>query len=142
MIHLKVGSFLGFGERMKQLRLLKKLTQEELAKKLNLSKSNISKYEANTVEPNLHTLRAIAELFDVSIDYLVGKTDEQSNKKEHPSSLAEINRIVNSFDGKKMEFFNTEEWKYLGPEEVTQIEQHFKFMVHQAKLKKGANKKK
>lgn len=78
-------SFLSFGSRLKALRLERKMTQAELAKKINLSKANVSKYEADLVEPNLDTLAMISVLFDVSINYLLGlsqKTciDEKTEK--------------------------------------------------------------
>lgn len=83
-----------FGERMKRLRLEHNLTQEELANKLSLSKSNISKYESNDVEPNIQTLHALSELFDVSLDYLLGKTDSKElyelKDKKIPAELREI----------------------------------------------------
>lgn len=60
-----------FGEKLRELRVSAGYTQEVLAKKLNLSKANISKYEAGTVEPNLTTLIAISKLFQKSTDYLL-----------------------------------------------------------------------
>ena len=73
-----------FGNRLKNLRIEHNLTQFELAEKVKLSKANISKYEANLVEPSLSTLSLISSLFDVSIDYLLGKTD--SPKAQYNSS--------------------------------------------------------
>lgn len=61
-----------FGERLKTLRLEKGLSQEELALKLGLSKANVSKYESGNIEPNFTTLKSIASIFNVSIDYLLG----------------------------------------------------------------------
>lgn len=63
-----------FGKRLKQLRLENHLKQEELAQKIHSSKANISRYESNSVEPSLKTLNELAELFDVSVDYLLGRT--------------------------------------------------------------------
>lgn len=65
---------MNFGTRLKQLRLEKNLKQEELAEKIHSSKSNISRYESNSVEPNLKTLNELAKFFDVSTDYLLGLT--------------------------------------------------------------------
>lgn len=72
---------LTFGERMKQLRIENKLTQEELANKLSLSKSNISKYESNDVEPNIETLNKLATLFNVSLDYLLVKGTQRISEQ-------------------------------------------------------------
>lgn len=61
------------------------MTQEQLAKKINLSKANVSKYEADLVEPNLETLTMISLLFDVSMNYLLGVPDK-ATPEEQPLS--------------------------------------------------------
>lgn len=66
-----------FGIRFKKLRVDKKLTQFQLAKILDISKSNISKYETGNVEPNLETLVKISKYFGVSTDYLLGNEIEK-----------------------------------------------------------------
>lgn len=62
---------MNFGIRLKELRTQKKLTQLQMAEILDTSKSNISKYEAGSVEPNLETLTKISRYFDVPVDYLL-----------------------------------------------------------------------
>jgi transcriptional regulator with XRE-family HTH domain len=61
--------------RLRALRKEKNMTQEELAKLINSTKANISKYETGKVEPNIETIRFFAEFFDVSIDYLLGESN-------------------------------------------------------------------
>lgn len=61
-----------FGMRLKELRLSRNLSQEALGKKLNRSKSVISGYECNIKIPPLEVLIDIANIFNVSLDYLVG----------------------------------------------------------------------
>lgn len=63
------------GNRIKLLREEKKLKQEELAKILSISSSAIGMYERNEREPNDELKLKLSEYFDVSIDYLLGKTD-------------------------------------------------------------------
>jgi transcriptional regulator with XRE-family HTH domain len=64
-----------FPTRLKQLRSLKKFTQEQLGKKINVSKVSISGYENGTRTPDLGTLIKISNVLNVSIDYLLGRTD-------------------------------------------------------------------
>ena len=64
-----------FAERIKELREEATLSQKELANKLNLSQSAITKLENNLREPTGTTLIAYADFFDVSLDYLVGRED-------------------------------------------------------------------
>ncbi|MDO4609018.1 MAG: helix-turn-helix transcriptional regulator [Clostridia bacterium] len=63
-----------FGNRLRQLRKQSNLTQKELAAKLKLAFSTISMYERGIREPDFETTEAIADFFNVSMDYLLGKT--------------------------------------------------------------------
>ncbi|WP_368901500.1 helix-turn-helix domain-containing protein [Oceanobacillus oncorhynchi] len=64
-----------FSERIIDLRIEHGYSQEEVAKKLNVSASGYGYYEQGRNEPSLETLYKIAEFFQVSIDYLLGKID-------------------------------------------------------------------
>ena len=61
--------------RIRDLRNEFGLTQEELGKKIGQTKSNISKYETGSLEPGIDTLRELAKIFNVSLDYLMGASD-------------------------------------------------------------------
>ena len=65
------------GEKLKKIRLKEGMTQEDLAKKLNISTSTVSMYETGAREPDLNTLTAIAKFFNVSTDYLLGLSENQ-----------------------------------------------------------------
>ena len=58
--------------RLKKLREQERLSQESLALKLNVSQSTISAYETGERTPDLETFIKIADLFNVSLDYLCG----------------------------------------------------------------------
>ena len=64
-----------FGNKIKTLREQSGLTQKQMSEILGVAKSNISKYEANTVEPNMDTLKKIAAYFGVSLDVLLRTED-------------------------------------------------------------------
>lgn len=66
-----------FPERLKQLRESVKLTQIDLAKKLGMSKGAVGNYEAGVRRPRQEDMEAIADFFNVSIDYLVGRSDKR-----------------------------------------------------------------
>ncbi|MCD5029078.1 helix-turn-helix domain-containing protein [Enterococcus asini] len=66
-----------FGERLKDLRKKRSLTQSQLGEKLNVTKASISGYENDTRSPDRETLVKIAEIFNVSTDYLLGRTDDK-----------------------------------------------------------------
>jgi len=63
---------LEFGKKIKELRQQKLLTQEQLAKRLWVTKSIISAYESGTKFPSLDMLIKLATTFNVSTDYLLG----------------------------------------------------------------------
>lgn len=70
---------MNFSEKLKKLRKDKKITQEELAKIINVERSSIGKYESSNTIPSNDTLIKIATYFNVSIDYLLGKTETPNN---------------------------------------------------------------
>lgn len=61
--------------RIKQLREEKNITQQELANKINGAKSTIAMYEKGTRKPSMQILIKLSDIFDCSIDYLLGKSD-------------------------------------------------------------------
>lgn len=61
-----------FGNRLRDLRVSEGITQLQMAVILDTSKSNISKYEAGTVEPGMEKINEIARFFKVTTDYLFG----------------------------------------------------------------------
>ena len=64
-----------FGERLKDLRTEKGLSQVKLAKEIDVGKSIISSWEIGQNEPTLSRLISIAKYFGVTIDYLAGLED-------------------------------------------------------------------
>lgn len=64
------------GERLQELRKDHGLSQREFGEKLNLSPHTISSYERNCSEPKDEIKIKIAKIFDISLDYLLGLTDQ------------------------------------------------------------------
>ena len=60
------------GQRLKDLRIERKMTQKQLADRLGLATSTISSYESGDRYPTLDTLAALARIYHVSTDYLLG----------------------------------------------------------------------
>ena len=61
--------------RLKELRRAKQISQVKLAIDLNLTQNSVSRYETGEREADYKTLIAIADYFNVSIDYLLGRTN-------------------------------------------------------------------
>lgn len=63
-----------FSSVLKTLRSQKQMTQQELANSMGLSKSALNMYEQGARQPNFETLELIADYFNISIDFLLGKS--------------------------------------------------------------------
>ncbi|UII56678.1 helix-turn-helix domain-containing protein [Cytobacillus spongiae] len=64
------------GRRILELRKKSKITQEELGKRINVTKVSISGYENGNRTPDTETLQKLADFFEVTTDYLLGRTDK------------------------------------------------------------------
>lgn len=74
-----------FAQRLKELRLEMHLTQQELADIFFLNKSSISRYEQGKQMPEIDLLQKFASFFNVSVDYLLGLSDERIPLQENRS---------------------------------------------------------
>ena len=70
-----------FSVRLKQLRRDSRMTQAELADKIGVSKSSVNMYERGEREPSFEALEAIADTFNVTMDYLMGRVEASINDK-------------------------------------------------------------
>ena len=61
--------------RLKELRKKKGISQQRLATDLNTTQNTISRYETGEREPGIDELIKIADYFNVSVDYLIGRTE-------------------------------------------------------------------
>ena len=62
--------------KLHELRKARGMTQKELSEALGVTIRTVTNYENGSREPNIATLIKLADLFDVSLDYLTGRTDE------------------------------------------------------------------
>ena len=65
-----------FSERVRELRRKNYMTQEALGKVLGVRQDSISTYESGKFYPEVRNLLALADYFGVSLDYLMGRTDD------------------------------------------------------------------
>ena len=68
------------GDKIKELRIEKQITQEELAKIVGITTASIGMYETNGRKPSYDVLNKIADYFGVSTDYLLGRNTESSDQ--------------------------------------------------------------
>ena len=95
-----------FGQRIYRLRKARGLTQEDIAKKLNISSQAISKWENDVSLPDISLLADIADMFNISTDELLGKETiktevlPESQRKDINTLMLKIN--IKSTDGDKV----------------------------------------
>jgi transcriptional regulator with XRE-family HTH domain len=78
---------MSFGKRLTEARKKKGLSQDELAKSLSTEGPVIGRYERDEMKPSIDVATKIADIFGVSLDYVVGNSDEQLDKPK-------LNRIM------------------------------------------------
>ncbi|MFB9827786.1 helix-turn-helix domain-containing protein [Lederbergia wuyishanensis] len=119
------------GERLKSLR--GKRTQEEVANLLGLSRARYSHYENNRVEPDTEILNKLADFYNVTTDYLLGRTinpDPIRKDEEVESLLYYKNKIVSEFPDIDLMFKDMET---LTAEDMKEVYEYIKFKMSQKK---------
>ncbi|PTM59584.1 helix-turn-helix domain-containing protein [Desmospora activa] len=82
-----------FSERLKSLRNKSGLSQSELATRLSIAKSTLAMYETGKREPGFETAQRIADFFNVTLDYLTGRTDNPTGYPSHLKDLPPMERL-------------------------------------------------
>jgi len=109
-----------YAMRISELRKIKNLTQEELAKNLGISRGRLSNYEQGIREPDFQTLSRFADFFAVSTDYLLGNTNEPRKGLISPELLT----MLNKYEFKSSEVIVHLENKNLTEEERTVLSKY------------------
>lgn len=89
-----------FSKRLKQLREANQMTQGQLGDLINTTRQSISNYEIGKREPDYVTLETLADIFNVDMNYLLGKTDKITyipSSSHRQLSKSEEN-LINSFN--------------------------------------------
>lgn len=86
-----------FKKRLKQLRIKYNLNQKDIANLLGVGITTISNYEMGRNEPCMEKLITLAQFFNVSLDYLIGNSENEILKKEKNQELNLSNEALNLF---------------------------------------------
>ena len=89
-----------FSKRLKQLREANQMTQGQLGDLINTTRQSISNYEMGKREPDYVTLEALADIFNVDMNYLLGKTDKITYipSSSHRQLSKNEENLINSFN--------------------------------------------
>lgn len=145
-------------KNLKEIRTKRKMTQQDVASKLNITQSTYSGYEAGKYEPGMELLIAMSNLFQVSIDYLLGN---ENNFSLDLSNMSSIKKELLLFYYNQDEFDtyeswramkDKEEWERENPDEAIELKnriyeerqkekEHFEYIINKAnKQNKKENK--
>ncbi len=80
------------GERLKKLRKKNGYTQVTLAENLGVSKGTVAMWETDKRMPDFDKLNELCDLFDVSLDYLTGRSDDASSPKLTEEGIGQLGR--------------------------------------------------
>lgn len=91
---------MSMGERLRDLRLKRNLSQEEVARHIGITRSAYSHYEINNRQPVYGTLMKLASFFGVSLDYIIGgnrseRAEPAQESAEAASDSQEILKLIN-----------------------------------------------
>lgn len=111
-----------FSNNLKRLRKSKKLTQIQLAEKLGVAKTTLASYEQGRRMPDIEIQNKLADIFDVSLDQLHGRSSYQEDETE--------TLMFNHLDG--FGDLSQEEQKRI----VQQLEEQAEFLIAKAKKNK------
>lgn len=130
------------GKRLKFLREKNDYSQKRVADSLGISNTQLSRYESGDRNPDPELITKFADFYDVTTDYLHGRTDsligsdnqyEIIEHNETYDSLAEITKLAKKYGLEQLGFFDIEEWKNLGPEEIQLLDAQFRAIADMAK---------
>ena len=114
--------FMNFASNLKQLRQGHHMTQEALARYLNVTRPTIAGYETKNKQPDYDKLQKIAECFEVSIDYLLTGNETtvlvESDTQTDPSQSLLLEKTLNKYFSRlspsaKQELVNFSKFLYL-----------------------------
>lgn len=94
LIWTQLGDNMDFSTRLRELRVSHDMLQQELADLLNMKPSAVSKYEKGLTQPSLDTLIRLADIFHVSVDFLVGVSSVENPYEKSQLSPREADVIL------------------------------------------------
>lgn len=98
-----------YGEILKKLRTEKGLSQKELTDRLTINRSTYARYETSSTQPDFETLSKLADFYDVSVDYLLGRTNKKNALHTQAGISDEDYNNLSAYQKEVIDFFLTRE---------------------------------
>lgn len=126
--------------RIRQLRSENHISQKTLAKELYVSQQTVAKWEAGASTPNPETLSKIADYFDVSVDYLLGKTDIKKAPAHGEQGRDGFEPSYGDLDRLKFALFGGDSIEDIDDELMEDVKAYAKFKLQQKQKEKEKDK--
>ncbi|WP_459446145.1 helix-turn-helix domain-containing protein [Ligilactobacillus salivarius] len=91
------------GQTIRDLRKLKKMSQSELAKVVGVSQTTVTAWETGKAEPSSSAISSLADYFNVTTDYLLGRPEKKDDDNVDYVALDKALDNARSFDGEPMD---------------------------------------
>lgn len=124
-----------FSKRLENLRDKHEYTKKEMSLKLGFTANVYGSYERGDRRPSLETIVKLADMFDVSLDYLIRGKEFQSQYIS-TVDIEELDRIIEHFHKTGIEepyILQYEKWKLLNKQDLLELSNHFEWVVNKAK---------
>lgn len=126
-----------YGERLRLLRKVNRLTMEEVGRRLGIAKSSYAGYESESRMPPLDKLQKLASMYDVSTDYILGLTDDPDPKKDRRDMQEFLEKGQLHWNGKPLSEDELEPIRKLlemvvrdrVPEKINKVKEHNKKII-------------
>jgi len=122
-------------DRIKSLRLQKNMSQSELANKLGIGRSNMGHIENGRVEPTKESIVQLSDIFGVTTDYLLGRTDTpQFTAKNERDVQKMLNELKEGLSNENSLAYLKNDGEEIDEEDAAIIAEALDFVVRQSKL--------
>lgn len=132
----------GFGLRLENLREKYGYSKRDVSLKLGFTPNVYGSYERETRRPTLETIIKLADIYSVSLDYLIRGTEYQKDTIDN-SNQKKVEDLLKVFAEKGIKhspIFQPEKWSILNSDDIMEINNHFDWVVYKSKVKKKVHK--
>ncbi|WP_139993648.1 helix-turn-helix domain-containing protein [Kurthia sp. Dielmo] len=132
-----------FSQRLKYLRKEKKLTQNDMAELLGITRQGYAKYESGSGEPDIKAIDKLANFFNVTTDYLLGRSDIKNPEKMTNEGISnEDYEKLTAYQKEVVDFIISREnlFFYDQPQKILDALEEFE-MFYEFTKKRDQNKK-
>lgn len=127
----------GFGLRLENLREKNGYTKKDISLMLGFTANVYGSYEREERRPTLETIIMLANIFDVSLDYLIRGEEYKRTKNLMPNEQ-KLKEIIKHFLNRGIDqpyFMQLDKWSILSDDDLKEVSNHFEWVVEKAKAR-------